>query len=127
MEYYCGFLTIIIIWLWVMYAKRAEKLKDSTKLLRESAAMIEDLAGQIAARDDLIARNEHMRKYYEGHTESLKRQLEEKEQLLVEKEKKITFLEGYTKYQRGKVKDSEDRLRRLTDLLCQQGIDPDKN
>lgn len=68
--------------LWVYSRQQAKKLKDSTKLLQEASAMIEELASEIAKRDSAIERNDHTGKCFEGYTESLKRQLEERDFLI---------------------------------------------
>lgn len=62
--------------------QQAKKLADSTKLLQEASNMIADLGDEIAKRDGIIARNDHMWEYSVGYTDSLQRQLEERDALI---------------------------------------------
>ena len=63
--------------------KKAKKLEDSTALLKESAAMIEDLTAEVAKRDNIIDRNNHMWEYSVGYADSLQRQIAEKDSLIL--------------------------------------------
>ena len=108
MGYIMFALLVIILCLWVYSRQQAKKLADSTELLKESAAMIEDLASEIAKRDGIIERNNHMRKYSEGYTESLQRQLKEKE-LMIQR-------------LRRELQKRTDQYNDLVDLAREKGI-----
>lgn len=98
-------LLIVVSCLWVYSRQQAKKLADSTNALREAAALIEDLAAEIAKRDGIIERNNHMWKYSEEYTESLQRQLDEKD-------KEIAAL-------RAEVNRKDEVIQRAADRLHQ--------
>lgn len=94
--------------LWVYSRRQAKKLADSTKLLQEASQMIADLGEEIAKRDGIIERNDHMWKYSEGYAESMQRQLEEKN-LLIHR-------------LRAELKKRTDQYNDLVDLAREKGV-----